>query len=418
MSYGEFARLGNRVVLSVPVGDAVAEPNVQVLTIDEALVDWPRTDAYTAAVRAKRFAVTRGEEDFALLTGQVTVALNDIALTPDPARRLAMAEEARRNLAAWPAANHGFKAAEVSQLVGIFDDVIAEMRVGAGQKQFELSLVATVEPPPPVELLPPPDLHDSFETAYRAAMLAAEPAERTALLRVLSRSIAGAPASAPWAASLRMQIDASLAAEVRTDTAYNVLSSSTLARAGTLAGRADVTSLQRLIARALQGDARLGKKRPGEMAGLLAALDLKLDEARRLRLARDAWGLRVEAIKAYRKQIAGPLGRLVEFRKWLDGIRNLSGPDARFLRPLGERARLAHLELMAVPPPAEAKSVHDLLSASLHLTRQAAALRTTAVSSNDIKVAWDASAAAAGALALGERAVDDLERLISTRTPR
>ena len=88
------------------------------------------------------------------------------------------------------------------------------MRVGAGQKQFELSLVATVEPPPPVELLPPPDLHDSFETAYRAAMLAAEPAERTALLRVLSRSIAGAPASAPWAASLRMQINASLAAEV------------------------------------------------------------------------------------------------------------------------------------------------------------------------------------------------------------
>ena len=75
-----------------------------------------------------------GENDFALLTGQVTVALNDIALTTDPARRLAMAQEARGNLAAWPSKNFGFKAAEVAQLVSIFDDVIAEMKAEAGQK--------------------------------------------------------------------------------------------------------------------------------------------------------------------------------------------------------------------------------------------------------------------------------------------
>jgi hypothetical protein len=73
---------------------------------------------------------------------------------------------------------------------------------------------------------------------------------------------------------------------------------------------------------------------------------------------------------------------------------------------------------MAVDPPAEAKAVHGLLSAALHLTRQAAALRTTAVSSNDIKIAWDASAAAAGAITLGERALDDLQRLISTQPSR
>jgi hypothetical protein len=52
------------------------------------------------------------------------------------------------------------------------------------------------------------------------------------------------------------------------------------------------------------------------------------------------------------------------------------------------------------------------------MTRQAASTRLNAVSSNDIKLAWDASAAAAGALTLGQQAVDELERLISARASR
>jgi hypothetical protein len=95
VSYGEFARVGDKVVFSVPIGDLTAEPKLQVLTIAESLVDWDRTNRYAEAVRAKHYADTRGEQDFALLTGQVTAALNDIALTADPKRRLAMAQVAR-----------------------------------------------------------------------------------------------------------------------------------------------------------------------------------------------------------------------------------------------------------------------------------------------------------------------------------
>ena len=418
VSYGEFARVGDRVVFSVPVGDLAAEPRLQVLTIAQSLVDWERTDAYAEAVRAKHYAETRGEQDFALLTGQVTAALNDIALTADAKRRLEMAEEARRNLAAWPAANHGYKARDVANLVSIVDDVIAELRVEAGLGKFDLSLVATTLPLPPVQLLPPPDVRDSFEIAYRSALLAADPAERTALLRTLSESIAYAPRSAAWAAPLRRQIDAALATEVRADNEYRLLSTSTLRRAAGLAGRADVEGLQGLIARALGADRAMGRKRPGEMAALLAALDLRLDEARRLRLARDAWALRLEAIKEYRAQVSSPINRLAGFRKWLESIRNLSGPEPKFLRPLAERARLAHLELMAATPPAEAQAAHGLLSAALHMTRQAAELRTNAVSSNDIKLAWDASAAAAGAMTLGERAIEELQRLLASQPTR
>jgi hypothetical protein len=417
VSYGEFARVGDKVVFSVPVGDLATEPKLQMLTIPEALVDWERTDSYALAVRAKHYADTRGAQDYALLTGQVTAALNDIALTPDPKRRLAMAQEARRNLAKWPAANHGYKAADVAQLVSIFDDVIAELQVDAGG-QFDLSLVATTLPPPPVQLLAAPDVRGSFELAYRSALLAAEPAERTALLRTLSESIAFAPRSAAWAAPLRRQIDAALAAELKTDNDYRSLSRSALKSASALAGRGDVEGLQALIARALGGDRVLGGKRPGEMAALLAALDMRLDEARKLKLARDAWAMRLDSIREYRNRIASPVERLAGFRKWLESIRNLSGPEPRFLRPLAERARLAHLELMAVTAPAEAQPVHGLLSAALHMTRQAAELRMNAVSSNDIKLAWDASAAAAGAINLGERAIDELQRLLSSEPIR
>ena len=418
VSFGEFARIGARVVFSVPLGDVAADPKLQVLTIDESLVDWAQTDAYAAAVRAKHYASTRGEDDFTLLTGRVTTALNDIALTADPKRRLAMAVEARRNLAAWPAANYGYKAAEVAQLVSIFDDVIAEMRVEAGEGQFDLALVATTQPPPPVELLPAPDARSSFEMAYRSAMLASEPAERTALLRSLSTSIASASGGSAWAGPLRRQVDSALAAEVRADRAYRDLSDSSLKAARHLGARADVQGLQGIIARALKSDDTLGGRRPGEMAALLAALDAELNEARKLRLARDAWAMRREIISEYRGQISAPVERMKQFRKWLENIRNLDGPEPKFLRPLDDRARLAHLELMGVTPPAEAQGAHSLLAAALHMTRQAAALRRNAVSSNDIKIAWDASAAAAGALTLAEQGLDELQRLISSEPSR
>ena len=418
VSYGEFARVGNRVVFSVPFGDVTADPKLQVLTIDESLVDWQKTDAYAQAVRARHYAETRGESDFAILTGHVTAALNQIALTADPKQRLAMAEEARRNLAAWPAQNFNYKAAEVADLVSIFDDVIAEMRVEAGQGQFDLSLVARTLPPPPVELMAAPDLRASFEMAYRSALLSSESAERTALLRELSESMRSVPRDAAWAGRLRREIDAALAEELKIDKAYGGLTTSLHGAATKLAAKADVKGLQGLIARALRADERLGRQRPAEMAALLAALDARLDEARRLRLARDAWALRVEIIKAYRESIETPLERLAGFRKWLESIRDLAGPEPKFLRPLGDRARLAHLELMAVTPPAEAQSVHSLIAAALHMTRQAATLRTNAVSSNDIKTAWDASAAAAGAINLGDQALAELQRIIASDPTR
>lgn len=414
VSYGEFARVGGRLLIPVPVGDVSADPKLQVLSIDEALVDWDGTEAYAESVRGKRYAETRGEDDFAMLTGQVTIALNDIALTADPARRLAMAQEARGNLAAWPSKNYGFKAVEVAQLVSIFDDVIAEMKAEAG-KAFDLSLVAMTLPPPPVAMMPTPDVRGSLELAYRAATLAAEPAERTALLQALSEALALAPKTALWAPALRTRVSAALAAERRADRAYAGLVRSALTEATTRAARGEVNTLRAIIARALRSDDSLGRKRPGEMAGLLATLDLKLIDAQRVRLAQDARLLRLDEIRQYERRIEDPVQRMDSFRKWLENIRALAGPDPRFLRPLDDRAALALSELAAAVPPAEAQAAHQLFSASLQMTRQAAALRRKAVSSNDINLARDAASAATGALTLATRAREELQRLLENK---
>ena len=413
VSYGEFARVAGRVVFSVPIGEVSRNPRLQVIGIPEDSVDWVRTDEYSLAVRAKRYAETRGEEDFAILTGHVTAALNDVMGEPNPARRLKMAQEARQNLAAWPAANYGYKTEDVARLVALFDDAIAELSAAAGQSSISLSLVAMTPPPPTAAIAPDPDVRGTFELAYAAATRATDAAERAGLLRSLSDDLRHAPASDPWAVALRRRIQTDLAAEERTDAAYGSLITSTLRRAKERATRADVSGLQEMIGRVLRQDEALGRKRPGEMAGLLAALDAQLDEARKVRLAHDAWLLRQEGIKGYREAISAPVERLASFRKWLEGIRTLAGPDPRFLTPLADRARLAHLELMAVTPPPEAQSAHNLLASALHLTRHAASLRRAAVSSSDMKVAWDAAAAAAGALSLADRALDELQQLLS-----
>ena len=47
VSYGEFARVADRVVLSIPVGDPAATPTLQLISIPDASVDWERTDRYS-----------------------------------------------------------------------------------------------------------------------------------------------------------------------------------------------------------------------------------------------------------------------------------------------------------------------------------------------------------------------------------
>jgi len=415
VSYGEFARVADRVVLSIPVGDLEPSPNLQLVSIAESTVDWGRTDGYTQAVRAKHYGETSGENDFAMLASRVVEALNQIALGPDPARRLSMALEARRNLALWPEQNFGYRAADVTKLSAMLDEVISELRVAAGQSAFDVSLVAGTTPPP-VDLLPLPDLRQVMDQAFAASRATPEPAERLSLLRAITLALSRPSLGGGWAAELHARASIALSSELRIDKSYRELSASSIAAASSRAARADVRGVQSVVQDALKADDRLARQRPQAMAGLLAVLDLRLDEARQMRLAKDSWAMRAEALRAYRRAVGPALEALERSRRALDAIQQLAGPSPVSLSRLEQRMVMGRRALDMVEVPPELQSAHALYSAAFQMGRRAVSARRTAVSSKDMKLAWDAASAAAGALMLRDRAAQELDRL--TTPPR
>jgi transposase len=415
LSYGEYARVADRVVVSLPMGIAVTAdetPSLHLVSIPSDTVDWEKTDAYADSVRATRYGATRGPDDFALLSEAVSRALTDIALTTDPTRKIEMAIEARQNVTRWVAEHYGYRADRVAQMASLFDEVVAETRAGAGVKNFDLSLIANTAAPPSVPLLPAPSLQESVEQALRAAALAPEATERTSLLRAIERVLADAGRTGEaWMMPMRARVGSALAVEERAIRGYEALTREALGGAERAAQRADVTGVERIIRRALSEDDRLGQRRPQEMASLLAMLDGRLDAARRLRLARDTWAARSELVSQYRASIAQPVSMMRLSRDALDQIRRLAGPSRARLARLADRTAAASKLMAVIAAPAEGSAAHALLTSAIQLASRAAAARQHAVLSGDMKHAWEASSAAAGALMLLDRAAEDLQAL-------
>src|SRR4051812_46790953 len=116
VSYGEFARVADRIVVSLPIGGTAQGPALHVLSIPADRVDWEQTDAYADSVRATRYAATRGPDEFALLSEAVSRALTDIALTTDVNRKIAMAAEARQNVTKWVAEHYAYRAEDAARM--------------------------------------------------------------------------------------------------------------------------------------------------------------------------------------------------------------------------------------------------------------------------------------------------------------
>ncbi|HET7697935.1 MAG TPA: hypothetical protein VFK57_19635 [Vicinamibacterales bacterium] len=421
LSYGEFARVADRVVVSLPLDAAppssdpaslVAGPPLHLLSIPAETVDWEKTDAYADSVRATRYAATRGPDDFALLNEAVSRSLNEIALTADPARKVAMAAEARQNVTKWAADHFGYRAERVAELAGLFDSVIAETRAQGGAVNVDLSLVANMAAPPSVPLLPPPSFEDHIDQALRAAALSPEASERISLLRSIERVLveAGVGRSAATV-PLYARARSALVAEERASRAYEALTRDAMQAADRYARAADVTGVERIIRRALSEDDRLGQRRPQEMAALLATLDTKLDAARRLRLARDNWALRADALRTYRAAVARPLSLLRVSRDSLDQIKRLAGPSYTVLQRLNARMSEAARLMAAIGAPAEAAAAHAIVKSAVQFAARAGELRLRAVATREMLPANEASSAAAGALMFFERANEELAAL-------
>jgi hypothetical protein len=411
VSYGEFARVADRVVFSMPVGSVEdGVPDLQLVSVADASVDWARTERYADSVRAKRYAETRGEEEFARLSADVARTLSDVARTRDPKRRLEIATEARRMLAGWPAKNHGYRAQDVAQLSGLLDEVVSELRVAAGESRLDLALVVETAPLPPVPLMPTPGFRESIEQAFTVARITPESTERVSLLNSIVRAL-GPVTTEAWAAALHARAASDLNLELRTERAYADLVSRTMMAAEQRTRAADVKALEKLIRSVLQSDDRLGRRRPQATGALLATLDSRLADARRLRLERDAFAARLNTIQAYRRTIDSDIETFEESIEGLQEIRALAGPSSRTLGRLSERASKSVRRLTGMKPPADLHTVHGLLTSAFQMAGQAAAARQRAIQTTSMELAWQASSAAAGALMMFERANEELQKL-------
>ena len=414
VSFGEWARVDDLVVFSMPLAPGSDSPDLHLVSLPVARVDLARSERYADEVRAARYAATNGETDFARLSQDVASALNQIALISDPSERLKTAERARQALRDWPGARHGYRAAEVQEIIGVLDGVIAGLRASSGQGQgqgrFDLSLSTSTEPPRE-PLLAPADQSEVVEHLMTASTLVTSPAEKVSLLQsvlsILDRAVDLLPAA--LASTIRSKALGGIAEERKIDELYGSLMTSTLSEASQLAERADIRNLEALRERLRAEDQKLGGRRPDEFAAIAATVDAHLDAAHRLRLAHDQWLLRVDSLRSYQRASHTYVQTLSTSRESLDDIRLLAGPTPQRLRILAQRLSAAGRRFALVKVPAEIAAIHAVFQSAYALAESAVQLRLDAVTHADVGLARQASAAASGAIMMLARGRADLD---------
>jgi hypothetical protein len=418
VSFGEFARVGDRVVFSMPL-NVEADPTLHLVNISADRVDWDRTNRYADSARATQYLSTRAESDYIALSNDVARTLSDVSQVSDASKRLALVERARKTLSDWPRNHFSYRSNEVRQMLGMLDDAIADLRAATGDGRLKLTLTTYLGDPPPVlePLLPRPTPRDAIEQTLLAARLAESSAERESLLDAALGEIdrTGSDLPLDWRVATRAAAQAELVNERRVDRAYQVFSTRIMARAEQHAKAADVRGIERMLAAVDRRDVALGRQRPDAVNALVTAVQAKLDQARELQLARDHWALRAADFEKYRIAITDPVDLFALFARVtpaLENIKALAGSTPAVLaateRAVAQIARRATL----IVPPQEFGAAHALIVSAAQLAANAASIRRQAALSGDIARAWDASSAAAGALMLSARARSEIQSLL------
>jgi len=413
-SYGEFARVEDRVVFSMAVGGRTEDPRIQVTTVRAALVDWPRTDRYSASARYQRYAETRGEEDFHILSNEVAVALNDVALSSNRQQALTLAEGVRRMVAEWPKAHYGYRQNDVREIISVLDQAISSLRAAAGSTTFELSLVAMAEAEaPPLEpVASMPNRRQQVDEIFHAAALASGGADRVALLQSGLALLDEAGAMISDAAQLRRSAERQIRQELATDRQYASLSQRVTTQATRHAEKANVGEIERLLTRVSKEDTKLGRQRPEMVGSLNGTVQMKLNAARRLRLLRDQWFLRQSTYREYQRSVGTQLLLLVKSQSSLDAIRRLEGPPPDRLLTMRQQLSGGAERLQRMRTPDHLRATHELLVGAWRFAENAAKARYDAIEGANSGAAWEASSAAAGALMMLSRVQQELKTLL------
>ena len=409
VSYGEFARVDERVVLALVTGGGT-DPRVQVATLPASAIDWPRTDRHAASTRYQWYAATRGEEDFQRLSNGVADVLNQVAQASDRARALDAAQRARATLAEWPRQHFGYRQQDVREILAFLDEVIADLRASSGERSFDVALVAATSEIPLEPLTTMPSPRDQIHQVLRLAALTERPAERVALFRTALGLLDDAGPTMPRrdVAPLRKLAESRLRVEQDTDARYTDLSRRLVGEATRGAARARIDDVERVLDRISREDARLGGRRPETVQALRVSVQAQLEAAQRLRLLQDRWVIRRSLYRDYQRSVRPQLSELTRAQPALDAIRRLDGPTPDALVTLRARLRGGAERLDRMRPPTDLRTTHDLLVGAWRFAENAVNERYAAARAGDVASAWQASSAASGALLLLSRVEQEI----------
>ena len=423
VSYGEYARVGDRLVFSMPVGTIdVAAPgatSLHVVNLPMSSINWTATEKYAQSARYSHYIETSAESDYASLAGEVAATLNAVALAKDPKTRLELAVAARRKLASWPRDHFEYRADEVKEMLGLLDDAISGLRVAAGQTSFSIDLVASAPSPVSsapalVPLMRSPTGAEVIAQAIAVAKTTDVVADRISILRTVLATLDSpvTPLPRDVAKPTRQWIARTIKAETRIERSYAELTAAVSKRAAEAAAQADVRGVQRALSELSRGDAKLGGRRPDQINALVEHVNLQLDAARRLRLARDQWKERAGSFKVYQRGVAPTLELMARARATIDDIKHLAGSDAAVLVGLADKLAAGVRTLNTMAVPVELKPPHALLVSAVNLAETAVRTRRQAAISGQLSQAWDASSAAAGSMMLFDKAQEEMEAAV------
>jgi hypothetical protein len=406
--WGEYSRVGDRLVLTVPIGQG-ARTAYEFVSLPLTRVDLARTERYAEAVRAAQFASGRGASEYTALREHLSAQLASLSALPDPKARLAAAEAARQQLLDWADGSHGYRAKEVQQLLQLLDSAIIDLRVAAGESRFSINLSTGNAPPPPPKLRAAPTTRETIQLAVKAAAVADAPETRLALLKRARTTAARLNAKDPGFVALRELIDKRIAIEARIDASYRQLGRDIRRLAVAAVDRGDVLALDALRQRVLKVDRALGRQRPNDVAALLAGLDADWEPAVEQRLVLDKWEADRTELVEYQTAVASLVKTLDGLAGTLTAIRQMSGPPLTSL-VRAERQTAAVVALYAdIVAPDAAGVAHAALGRAIEQADLAVRTRHRAVELRQIAAARDAAAAATEARSRLVEAKDALQ---------
>lgn len=392
--WGEYARVGDRLVLTVPIGTG-SRTTYEFVSIPVSRVDLPKTERYAEAVRAAQFAATRGKAEYSELSDRLAAQLASIAAMPDPKERLAIAENARQQLMEWAETSHGYRAKEVSQLLQMFDSAIIDLRVAAGESRFAINLSGGLMPQAPMQLRAAPTARETVDLALKAAAVADSDDVKRALLKRARAAAAALPKGDPRTAKLKVAVDRELAAAVRVEANYRRLDHDVRGLLESAVDRGDVLAVDALRERVLRTDRLLGRQRPEDIRGLLEVIDRKKDAAAEQRLVLDHWQTLQGELRDYQKSTSTLIRTLDGLAGTLNAIRQMAGPPVTILVTAERQTASVVAQFRDLFAPEGASAAHSLLGLAIEQADLAVRTRHRAVDARELSMANDASEAAA-----------------------